>query len=597
VITYRDINCPVDCEVGNWSFKPCDISTGKQEKTRNITVTAKNVDLGAKSCDEFPLSQNENCNVDCVMSDWIDSSDCNKNTGTKNRVKKVQIRGWNNGVSCTTQGAIDQVGATTTPVPTNCKVDCVMSDWVYGNCVAQADGTAKRTKTRNILQNSLNGGNACGSLKEEESCSIDCQVGNWTYGTCNVDTGIRTDTRNIIQPPINTDRTCPPRATEVPCPVNCSMSDWSNWSCNESTGVQTRTRSILYPSSNGYDINGNYIIGSSCGSRTESKQCDVDCKLGDWTYGTCNVDTGTRIRKRDVLKYQSGLGKKCEDIYGVGYKLQEVVSCPVNCELSDWKDVDGICNKSDGTKLQEQSVLVSAKNGGLACSLDSLANPKTIANVGDKRYKRGNCIVNCELSDWSDWSSCDKVTGLQTKTRSVTVTGKNGGQNCSIYGIENTLGAKGNETKTCSVNCEMSEWSNYTTCDKNGEQSRNRSVTVTGKNGGTECSVNTLGSVQTETKQCPFNCVLSDVKRIYTPYGDGCKCDWVDRITKTLPEKNGGSCIYNGLNINKDSYDISSGSGANCPGKCYGYTARWGYQCANTTNGVTTIGGQSCTYR
>lgn len=126
------------------------------------------------------------------------------------------------------------------------------------------------------------------------------------------------------------------------------------------------------------------------------------------------------------------------------------------------------------------------------------------------------CIpVNCEVSEWSEWSDC--IDGVQTRTRTVVVPAENGGTECPslidtrICGYDIDLcydDLSAQLACNCgvpTVNCEVSAWSEWSECI-DGTQSRTRTIVVPPTGGGNSCPP------LTETRDCVpvVNCQVSE---------------------------------------------------------------------------------------
>lgn len=117
--------------------------------------------------------------------------------------------------------------------------DCLLSNWGnWGDCSVPC-GNGTQTRTKNILQNSLFGGQPCTNfiMSENQNCN---------NGVC--------------------------------VPVNCTLSSWSNWSdCSKSCGggIQTRTRTILSESK----------YGGTCDSLLDTQNCNTNVCVVSWIIG------------------------------------------------------------------------------------------------------------------------------------------------------------------------------------------------------------------------------------------------------------------------------------------------------------------------
>ena len=99
---------------------------------------------------------------------------------------------------------------------------------------------------------------------------------------------------------------------------------------------------------------------------------------------------------------------------------------PVNCVLSDWKN-SGTCSKSCGGGKQKQtkSIITQAQNGGTPCPASSELERLIDCNTQA-------CPVNCVLSDWKNLGTCSKSCGggKQKQIKSIVTQAQNGGTAC-----------------------------------------------------------------------------------------------------------------------------------------------------------------------
>jgi len=141
-----------------------------------------------------------------------------------------------------------------------------------------------------------------------------------------------------------------------------------------------------------------------------------------------------------------------------------------DCEVSKWdaEECTKVCKKSQetaGTQKLARSVLTN-RNGGAKCL--PLAAMRSCNNHP--------CPVDCELHTWSGWSKCsaDCGGGVQQRLREVKVAMKYGGTPCG-----KTSMAKACNAQACEKDCELSEWTLWSTCSKDcdgGTQKRQKFV-------------------------------------------------------------------------------------------------------------------------
>jgi hypothetical protein len=144
--------------------------------------------------------------------------------------------------------------------------DCVVSEWVPGECSASCGGGLLKMK-RTITTHPV-GGSKCPLLEAQKACN------------------------------------------DHKCPIDCKLNDWSGWSgCTAKCGggVMEKIRSTAIEAQHG---------GEPCGetSQTEScnvQACDKDCELSDWTaWSDCSkeCDEGTSERERTITEPAIGQG-------------------------------------------------------------------------------------------------------------------------------------------------------------------------------------------------------------------------------------------------------------------------------------------------
>ena len=82
-----------------------------------------------------------------------------------------------------------------------------------------------------------------------------------------------------------------------PCPVNCVWGAYGDWSKCDAEGKQNRTRQILIP------VQNKHLGAIECNKdldACETRNCEVDCKWGEWAdWSKCSKD-GIERRLRSI---------------------------------------------------------------------------------------------------------------------------------------------------------------------------------------------------------------------------------------------------------------------------------------------------------
>ena len=507
--------CPVDCQVSGWGeWTNCSTSCGGGTKTRTRTVTRESAH-GGQTCPTLTESgscNTQTCPVDCQVSGWGEWTNCSTScgSGTKTRTRTITTPSANGGQACPI--LTDLASCNTQP----CPVDCQVSSWGdWTNCSTSCGGGTK-TRTRTITTPSAHGGQTCPTLTESGSCNtqpcpVDCQVsgwGEWTNCSTSCGGGTKTRTRTITTPSANSGQACPVltesgSCNTQPCPVDCQVSGWGEWTnCSTSCGggTKTRTRTVTRESANG---------GQACPTLTETGSCNtqpcpVDCQVsswGDWTNCSTSCGGGTKTRTRTVTRESANGGQTCPILTETGSCNTQ--PCPVDCQVSGWGEWTN-CSTScgGGTKTRTRSITRQSANGGQTCPI--------LTETGSCNSQP--CPVDCQVSSWGSWTACSAPCingkGVQTRSRIITTQPANGGAICPILNETNSC-----ETQSCNpVNCQVSNWNDWTQCSSEcggGTQSRSRTITTQAANGGQMCPI--LNELQQcNTQSCPIDCKVSE---------------------------------------------------------------------------------------
>jgi hypothetical protein len=136
-----------------------------------------------------------------------------------------------------------------------------------------------------------------------------------------------------------------------------------------------------------------------------------------------------------------------------------------DCEVSKWAPEECTKKCAGGEQKLSRSVLTHP-NGGAKC----------LPLTAEKSCNLHPCPVNCKLSSWGGWSKCSAECGggLQQRVRDVERASKFGGKPC---GAESQAVAC--NIAACEKNCELHEWTKWTTCSKDcdgGTKKRQRMI-------------------------------------------------------------------------------------------------------------------------
>lgn len=153
---------------------------------------------------------------------------------------------------------------------------------------------------------------------------------------------------------------------------------------------------------------------------------------------------------------------------------------PRDCVVSEWVagecSFSGLkqCGLNKGTRTLTRRVLYPPRFDGTPCPPLQMLSP-----CGDL------CPQDCKVGDWSGWSKCTAECngGSQTRTRNVKLPARNGGKPC-----EPTMNSRTCGNDPCDRDCELHDWSFWSSCTKacgGGRQARRRKIKVPVKGQGT----------------------------------------------------------------------------------------------------------------
>jgi hypothetical protein len=123
-----------------------------------------------------------------------------------------------------------------------------------------------------------------------------------------------------------------------------------------------------------------------------------------------------------------------------------------DCEVSKWSP-EACTKKCAGGKQKLTRSVLTHPNGGAKC----------LPLAAVQRCNRGPCPVSCQLHAWSGWSKCsaDCGGGVTQRLRDVKRAMKYGGKPCG-----ETSQTKACNAQACEKDCELTDWTKWSTCSK-----------------------------------------------------------------------------------------------------------------------------------
>ncbi|XP_033098167.1 thrombospondin type-1 domain-containing protein 7B-like [Anneissia japonica] len=432
-----ELPCPGDCVLGEWApWSECSKTCiGKNNRIgsmyRNRSIVANPSENGAPCPNRKELQQMRQCGLEpCLFFEWVTrawgSCEVAETSTNPDRLgdgicgQGIQRRD----VQCVrlerNKTAQDErcgdlpKPSDTRPCQVPCTQDCHVSAFSdYNSCPDTCHDTPTIHRYRYILQKAKNGGRACPpNLHDRRLCVVPehCHEYKWTIGTwdkdCKLpsrrDCGPGLQTRDVVclkgQEPADINF-CLKYSSEMParskpcnvmCDNECLLTNWSRWSdCSDGCkGIQTRNRKPRGK--------GNKKVNVRCKDSTlyptiETRSCKCDtytsASVGNWSQCLLGLDSAGQVMESQNMCKDDGT------IRGLKYRAV-------------------ICQNEEGQAVAVSRCDLTEEYETMNCSLP--------------------CPVNCQLSQWTPWTSCSKTvgSGIKTRTRSVIKPDMNGGRQC-----------------------------------------------------------------------------------------------------------------------------------------------------------------------
>ncbi|CAK8681968.1 unnamed protein product [Clavelina lepadiformis] len=146
---------------------------------------------------------------------------------------------------------------------------------------------------------------------------------------------------------------------------------------------------------------------------------------------------------------------------------------PVSCEISEWSTWSKCSQSCDiGNQQRQRYVVKEAQHGDLPCPEQDSLKQVRFCNQMD-------CPVDCTVSVWSSWSECSQScgNGTQERRRHIVKENQHGGLSCPENNALTEMRIC--TMMDCPMDCEISEWSSWSTCSQScgdGRQERRRHI-------------------------------------------------------------------------------------------------------------------------
>eukprot|EP00069_Balaena_mysticetus_P011689 bmy_07187T0 len=267
-------------------------------------------------------------------------------------------------------------------------------------------------------------------------------------------------------------------------PETCIYSNWSPWSaCSSSTcdkGKRMRQRmlkaqlDLSVPCPDTQDFQP--CTGPGCSDEDGST-----CTMSEWiTWSPCSISCGTGMRSRErYVKQFPEDGSVCT------LPTEETEKCTVNEECSpssclmtewgEWDECSATCGM--GMKKRHRMVKMSPADGSMC---------KAETSQAEKCMMPECHTIPCLLSPWSEWSDCSVTCGkgMRTRQRMLKSLAELGDCNEELEQVEKCM------LPECPIDCELTEWSQWSECNKScgkGHMIRTRMIQMEPQFGGAPC--------------------------------------------------------------------------------------------------------------
>ncbi|KAM4018565.1 spondin-1 isoform 2-T2 [Anomaloglossus baeobatrachus] len=243
------------------------------------------------------------------------------------------------------------------------------------------------------------------------------------------------------------------------------------------------------------------IIADLVAEEKEEDDTPETCIYSNWSpWSACSSATcekGKKMRQR-MLKAQLDLSVPCPDTQdfepcmGPGCIDDDSSTCMMS-EWIMWSPCSVTCGL--GMRSRERYVKQFPEDGSM-CKVPTEETEKCIVNE--------ECdTIPCMLSPWSEWSDCSVTCGKGTRTRQrmLKSSAELGDCNEELKQVEKCM------LPECPINCDLTEWSHWSECNKScgkGHMIRTRMITLEPQFGGGLCP-ETVQRKRCRVRKCQKN--------------------------------------------------------------------------------------------
>ncbi|CAE7897597.1 adt-1 [Symbiodinium microadriaticum] len=255
--------------------------------------------------------------------------------------------------------------------------------------------------------------------------------------------------------------------------VDCAFGQWGSWfDAGGCTQIQFRQRGVAVSNNECGKPCAGPKIQSRASPDSRCTKDEVDCRWEAWSAWTqCSSPNDQSTRSRTIGQENTRRGSPC-----VG-EMKQTRPCssgpsPQDCMMSDWREWS-TCSSDcgEGQYSRFRRVVREASRGGHPC--DGVIHQTETCQLRpcDSR--------DCEVSEWSEWSTSNPSEGHQLHTRQwfrerrVLVPPGPGGRQCPTS-LSETVPRDRQPQQ-----CVLSEWSLWSHCDRTcggGQMMRERSL-------------------------------------------------------------------------------------------------------------------------